>query len=68
MKKIDWKTNLFRSNQMVKSNKTPSEETKQVWKLASEVNLIKKQTQFIKENDLSETEFQAMNKRKLNIL
>ena len=53
---------------MVKSNKTPSEETKQVWKLASEVNLIKKQTQFIKENDLSETEFQAMNKRKLNIL
>ena len=68
MKKVSWKTNLFKSNEVVRERKGPSEETKQIWKLASEVNLVKKQTEFIKDNDVSKEEFQAMNRKKLNIL
>ncbi len=68
MKKVDWNERYFKPSKVVSPRTSPSEETKQIWKIASEVNLIKKQTEFIKDNDISEEEFHAMNKKKLNIL
>ena len=45
-----------------------SQETKQVLKLANEIKLIEKQTQFIKENGISAQELRNFNQKKLNIL
>lgn len=47
---------------------SPSADTSRVLKLANEINLINKQTQFIKDNGISAEEFRTFNQKKINIL
>ncbi len=68
MKKIYSATQLPNRPSYLTPKKGPSEETKQIWKLASEVNYINKQTEFIKEYNLKPSEFAQLNKKKLDIL
>lgn len=56
-----------RPNYMV-PKRGPTEETKKIWKMGSEINQIKKQTEFIKEYNLTPSEFSKLNQKKLDIL
>ena len=68
MKKIDEMTKISTRPNYMTPKSGPSEETKQIWKLGSEINQIKKQTDFIKEYNLTPSEFSTLNQKKLNIL
>jgi hypothetical protein len=45
----------------------PSEDTKRVLKLSREIDLIKKQTQYIKDNNLKAEDLRQLNQKKLDI-
>jgi hypothetical protein len=68
MNKVDWTKYYFKKNDYYPKGSSPSDETKEIWKLGSEINLINKQTDYIKKNDITASEFQSMNVKKLNIL
>ncbi len=68
MKKIYSATQVSNRPSYLIPKKGPSEETKQIWKLASEVNFINKQTEFIKEYNMKPSDFSQLNQKKLNIL
>ena len=51
----------------LKNRVYPSDDTKKVLKLASEINLIEKQTDFIKNNNIKTKDLNSFLSRRLNI-
>lgn len=65
-----YSTGLAPRPNYLKNTISPSTETKKIWKLAGEVKLIKKQTDYIKNNNIKATNSNNFYKfnNKLNII